>query len=304
MDHDLSPRRAIAAIDTSALSGLRQPSDRAGLLHLAGHIALIAVTGTAVVFAHYPLILVAAVLAHGVALVFLFAPLHESIHRTAFRTPWLNTAVAAVCGAVLLLPPLYFRCFHFAHHRHTQDPARDPELASPKPRTWGQYLLALSGWGYWVGQAGVLFRLARGQDVPDFVPVRARARTVAEARGYLGFYASLAVAALAAGWVEWLLWLWIVPVLAGQPALRAFLLAEHTGCPLVPEMLDNSRTTFTNRAIMWLAWNMPNHTAHHLLPTVPFHALPRVTSVLRERIAVTAPGYLAVHKEIAARLPS
>ena len=299
---DPTPRQAIAAIDASALAGLRQPSDRAGLGHLAGHGGLIAATGSAVAVADHWLILVPAILAHGIALVFLFAPLHESIHGTAFRTAWLNTAVAAVCGAVLLLPPRYFRWFHFAHHRHTQNPDRDPELATPKPDTWGRYLLTLTGIGYWAGQAGVLVRFARGRDLPDFVPARARGKAVAEARVYLGFYAVLATAAIAGGWAEWLLWLWIVPVLAGQPFMRAYLLAEHAGCPLVPEMLENSRTTFTNRAVTWLAWNMPNHTAHHLLPTVPFHALPRATSVLRERIAVTAPGYLAVHTEIAARL--
>ena len=29
---------------------------------------------------------------YGVVLVFVFAPLHETIHRTAFRTPWINEA--------------------------------------------------------------------------------------------------------------------------------------------------------------------------------------------------------------------
>lgn len=301
---DLSPRQAIAAIDTPTLEALRQPSDRAGLAHLAGHAALIAATGTAVALSTHWLVLIPAVLAHGIALIFLFAPLHESIHGTAFRTPWINTAVAAFCGAVLMLPPLYFRWFHFAHHRHTQDAARDPELASPKPATWSQYLYSLTGIGYWTGQAGALARFGRGRDLPAFVPARARGRVVREARIYLAGYAVLLLAAFAGGWFGWLLWLWIVPVLAGQPFLRAYLLAEHTGCPLVPEMLENSRTTFTNPAVMWLAWNMPNHTAHHLLPTVPFHALPQVTAVLHERIAVTAPGYVAVHKQIAATLSS
>jgi fatty acid desaturase len=302
MDHDVTPREALSAVDPAALVALRRASDRAGLVHLAGHAALIAVTGTAVALADRWLLLAPAVLAHGVALTFLFAPLHETIHGTAFRTAWINRAVAAICGAVLVLPPNYFRWFHFAHHRFTQDPDRDPELVTPKPRTRADYLYQLSGIGYWAGQVRILFRFARGGELPDFVPARARGRAIGEARAYLAVYLAIFALATAGGWLSWVLWLWVVPVVAGQPALRAFLLAEHTGCPLVPEMLENSRTTFTNGAVMWLAWNMPNHTAHHLLPTVPFHALPRATSVLSERIAITAPGYLAVHKEIAARL--
>jgi fatty acid desaturase len=302
MDQQVSPREAISALDPGALTALRRASDRAGLTHLVGHAALIVATGTAVALADRWLLLAPAVLAHGIALTFLFAPLHETIHGTAFRTAWINRAVAAVCGAVLLLPPNYFRWFHFAHHRFTQDPDRDPELVTPKPRTRAEYLYQLSGIGYWAGQLRILLRFARGSELPDFVPVRARGRAVGEARAYLAVYLAIFAVAIAGGWLSWLLWLWVIPVIAGQPALRAFLLAEHTGCPLVPEMLENSRTTFTNRAVMWLAWNMPNHTAHHLLPTVPFHALPRATSVLHERIAVTAPGYLAVHKEIVSRL--
>ena len=302
MDQQVSPREALSAVDPAALAALRQTSDRAGLMHLVGHAALIAVTGTAVALADRWFLVAPAVLAHAIALTFLFAPLHETIHGTAFRTAWINRAVAAVCGAVLVLPPNYFRWFHFAHHRFTQDPDRDPELVTAKPRTRAEYLYQLSGIGYWAGQARMLFRFARGSDLPNFVPARARGRAIAEARAYLAVYLAVFAVAIAGGWLSWVLWLWVIPVIAGQPALRAFLLAEHTGCPLVPEMLENSRTTFTNRAVMWLAWNMPNHTAHHLLPTVPFHVLPRATSVLHERIAVTAPGYLAVHKEIAARL--
>ena len=45
----------------------------------------------------------------------------------------------------------------------------------------------------------------------------------------------------------------------GQPALRLYLLAEHTGCPAVPDMLANSRTVLTNAVVRWLAWNMPFH---------------------------------------------
>src|SRR5260370_16579283 len=39
----------------------------------------------------------------------------------------------------------FYRHYHLAHHRYTQDPARDPELiTSGTPRTWGNYLLRVS----------------------------------------------------------------------------------------------------------------------------------------------------------------
>jgi fatty acid desaturase len=47
---------------------------------------------------------------------------------------------------------------------------------------------------------------------------------------------------------------------------------------------------------------MPYHAEHHAYPALPFHALPAAHRVLQARIAVQAPGYLAVHREIVAGL--
>src|SRR6185436_5067266 len=111
-----------------------------GLLRLCGHAALLVGCGLIILFAQNWLLWIAALVAYAVALSFLFAVEHETIHGTAFRSPWLNIAIAEVCGFFLLLPPRYFRYFHFAHHRHTQNPRLQPVLATPKPGPLGSYL--------------------------------------------------------------------------------------------------------------------------------------------------------------------
>jgi fatty acid desaturase len=238
---------------------------------------------------------------HGVLLVSLFAPLHESAHWTAFRTRRLNDLVAWACGAALMLPPGYFRAFHFAHHRHTQDPGRDPELAVPKPRTLGEYWWHVSGLPYWRERLGTTLRHACGRVDEPFIARRARPGIVREARLLLGLYLLAALASIVLSSAA-LLYLWAGPALLGQPFLRLYLLAEHTGCPLVSNMLENSRTTRSLAPIRRLAWNMPFHAEHHACPALPFHALPAAHRLLKSRIAVQAPGYLAVHREIVAGL--
>ncbi|RMD65083.1 MAG: hypothetical protein D6826_00935, partial [Alphaproteobacteria bacterium] len=108
-------------IEPGALKSLARRSNRHGLVQLAGHVATLSATGALIFFSIGSAWLVPALFAHGIVLVFLFAPLHETIHRTAFRSRWLNEVVAALCGFLLLLPPGWFRAFHFAHHRFTQD---------------------------------------------------------------------------------------------------------------------------------------------------------------------------------------
>ena len=290
---DAGERRAVVRL------GVR--SDGKGLRQLASHLVALAATGILVWSARGSFWLLPAMVAQGVLLVSLFAPLHESAHWTAFRSRRLNDLVAWACGAILVLPPGYFRAFHFAHHRHTQDPARDPELAVPKPRTLGEYSWHVSGLPYWRERLVTTVRHARGRVSEPFIPPRARPAIVREARLLLGLYLLAALASIA-GSSAALLYLWVGPALLGQPFLRLYLLAEHTGCPLVASMLENSRTTRSLAPIRRLAWNMPYHAEHHARPGLPFHALPAAHRLLKSRIAVQAPGYLAVHREIVAGL--
>ncbi|HIC81462.1 MAG TPA: fatty acid desaturase, partial [Kiloniellaceae bacterium] len=136
-------------IDKQALKALTRRSDARGLVQAAGHLGLLTVTGGLVLLAAGTLAYAAAALVHGIVLVFLFAPLHEAIHRTAFASRRLNDAVATACGFLLLLPAGYFRAFHFEHHRFTQDPLRDPELAAPPIAGSPAYLIHVSGLPYW-----------------------------------------------------------------------------------------------------------------------------------------------------------
>src|SRR3974390_206544 len=125
LDLDAIP---VVRLEREVVRRLSRRSDARGLVQLSSHLALLAASGW-VGFAARRLWLLPALVLHGAILSFLFCALHECIHRTAFASRRLNDTVAAVCGAVLVLPPEYFRLFHFAHHRHTQQPARDPELA-------------------------------------------------------------------------------------------------------------------------------------------------------------------------------
>ncbi|GAB4227272.1 MAG: hypothetical protein Tsb0032_33750 [Kiloniellaceae bacterium] len=290
-----------SAPDTAALKALSRPSDLRGLTQLACHLGLLTLTGGLILTLGETWGIVPALLLHGTVLVFLFAPLHETIHRTAFRSRWMNDAVALFCGFLLLLPAGYFRLFHLQHHRFTQDPARDPELSGPPLTGRDAYLLRISGLPYWRERITTLGRHALGRVTEDFIPARQRPPVVREARGHLLGYGLAATASLAAG-SDLLLWLWIFPALLGQPALRLFLLAEHSGCPQVPDMLVNSRTTLTAPPLALLCWHMNRHTAHHAYPAVPFHALLAADRLLAPGISQRSPGYAAMHRQLWRRL--
>jgi fatty acid desaturase len=184
-------------LDRESIQRLSQRSNRRGLIQLAAHLCLIAASGTLVWASLRTNWLVPAMFVYGVVLSFLFCALHESVHRTAFASRGLNGLVAAICGAVLLLPSGYFRLFHFAHHRHTQDAARDPELALPHPATLKAYLWRASGLPNWGKRLTVTLRHAVTGRVPEpFVPQAKQGAIVREARLLWSVYVGVLVLSL------------------------------------------------------------------------------------------------------------
>lgn len=292
MDH----KSFVAALPPEEKARLTALSNRAGLRHLAGHLGLILGFGAAIaagVPGWWALVPV-----QGVVLIFLFTLEHECTHRTPFATPALNDWVGRACGVVLLLPFEWFRYFHLAHHRWTNIPGRDPELAGAKPETPAAWLWHVSGLPYWGAMARITLALAMGRGAAPYLPGPALPRIRAEARWMLALYAALAASLMLS---PVLIWVWVVPVLLGQPVLRLYLLAEHGDCPQVANMFENTRTTFTTAVVRFLAWNMPYHVEHHVYPNVPFHRLPALHDLMQDRLRVTAKGYAAFTRAYLAR---
>lgn len=297
------PDCALSALELSTLelSTLVERSDRKGLVRLALHILAIAGAGAVYAGAFDTVWMLPAAWLYGTTLVFLFAPLHETVHYTAFRSRWVNRVVSSGCGWLLLLPSRYFRAFHLEHHRYTQDPERDPELAVTPPGTWRAYLWHVSGGPYWISQIRTMLTHAAGRVTEPYIGPSERAGVVREARLHLASYLAVGVASVVAGSAA-VLWIWLLPAVLGQPMLRLYLLAEHTGCPMVPDMLANSRTVHTNAVVRFLAWNMPYHAEHHAYAAIPFHALPRAHAVLAPYIREQPKGYASVHRALMRRL--
>ena len=288
-------------VDQSERSRLQALSarrcNRKGLVQLTLHSGLLVLCGLLCVLTAGSAWLAPALLLQGTLLVFLFCPLHETSHRSAFRSRRANESVAWATGLLLLIVPTWFRHYHMAHHRWTQDPARDPELETPKPGSLASWMLHVSGLPLWRAQLSTLLRLAAGRGDFVYLPSRDRPKAEREARLMLALYVAVALAALL--FQSWLpILIWLGPLLVGQPLLRLFLLAEHGACPFVPDMLANTRTTFTTAAVRRLCWNMNFHAEHHAYPSVPFFALPELNRLLRTRLQITAPGYLAANREI------
>jgi fatty acid desaturase len=248
-------------------------SDARGLMQLAIHAALLL----------------------GVVQVALFAPLHETVHHTAFANRKLNAVVGWLAGAPSLFNWHFYQQFHLAHHRHTQDPAKDPELAPPPPTRLPGYVVKMLALTYWRGRARNLWDGLRGDlSAYPFIHPAGAPRVITSMRAMVAMLAGGSIAAgLEFGWQAPLLF-WVLPQLVGQ-LLRLYLFTEHTGCSMDRNGLTNTRTVLTTRPLRLLMWNMPFHAEHHLYPFIPFHRLGEAHALLRDRLAHVHPGYVRWH---------
>jgi len=291
--------RVLTSTELRALSGR---SNAEGARRLAMHMALLAATGW-LVASSGPMTLVPAMLAFGLVQVALFAPAHEATHQTAFASRRANLIVGWLAACPSLLNLHFYTAFHFAHHRHTQVPGQDPELDLELPDNLGAYVRRILGVPYWRLRLLVIADCWR-RDLSRYPYVSAQA-----APSIVRSVRAMSVAMVAGSVVSAMLFgcetpfvFWILPQLLCQPFLRAYVLAEHTGCTMDRNGLTNTRTTLTNAAVRLLMWNMPYHAEHHLYPSIPFHRLADAHTLIRYKLGFVQCGYVRWNANVIQKL--
>jgi fatty acid desaturase len=282
------------------LALLQQRSDARGLLRLAGHLIVIAGAAALHTFSLHrsPSLLIhaASALVLGFPLVTMFATMHECVHKTAFKSRWLNDAVGFFAGLLSFYNSTFYWPYHVWHHRYTQLPGQDPELEDPKPTSYFSYFLELSALPWWLGKLRLYLKLALGQfGSYGFLNDKSGPPTVRSVRLQLLTYAIAISVSVWLGYPYFVVY-WLVPVALAQPLLRAILLGEHMGCSNDADMLSNTRTTYTVWLVRFLMWEMPYHAEHHRYPALPFFSLARAHGRLEPYLSVIErQGYSGLH---------
>lgn len=299
----LTQALAEGALSRREIKQLMRRSNGPALIRLALMLTLMIATGTLIWLTKDTALLVPAMLLHGVVLVHHFSLQHECIHYTAFRTRWLNEVVGNYCGLVIMLPNRFFRYEHCDHHTYTQLTGKDPEMIPLPESLWG-YLYYLSSVPYWKAKFTELLRHCAGRlnaTEKRFTPKTEHRSLILEARAMALFYLTVLCLCILTGW--WApLWYWWLPVILGEPVMRAIRMTEHVGRPAVAQMKVNTRSNMINPFMQFLCWNMNYHAEHHYAASVPFHALPALHNKLQGYVHTEQRGYLGAHIDIIKQL--
>eukprot|EP00440_Ansanella_granifera_P056071 gb/GFBE01060774.1/.p1 GENE.gb/GFBE01060774.1/~~gb/GFBE01060774.1/.p1 ORF type:complete len:361 (+),score=76.28 gb/GFBE01060774.1/:1-1083(+) len=312
--------------------GLLETSDAEGFAQLVFHVGCLALCAVVVNWAYehgYWALLLLAQVPFGIAESFLFNAFHEMVHNTAFSSRTLNTVFAHILGFENFRGAKWFWCFHWTHHRFTNDPLKDPELSGesvdlddPTKTAWG-YAQFLSGYPFGFERVMRMVRIAQGVEVDAWVadkPEAVQRFVRREAAAYVTGYALLAIAGLARPksiGISLVLF-WLLPHCFGAGHLRMYQFAEHRACKMGPYTDTNAWICARTSSTWWLyrklAWQMPFHVEHHAFPNVPFHKLEATHELVKAaytRQGKQVPtgcnpsgdhGYLGLHKIMFGRM--
>lgn len=298
-------------IDKTVLRELATRQNLRPLIHMLGHLLLVAATGAATyltaLYLPWP-VLIPMIIIHGTGYTFLGAggAGHELSHRTVFKSKWLNEVFMVLTAFMSYFTFIGFRRSHKRHHQLTVHEGEDMEVILPmnyKPINW-----------LWVfsinvpGMAGLFARLSRQavgifkseweQIILPESDVKGRRKAVWWARIVLAGHLVLAATFVLSG--NWVL----LFVVTFAPFIGNWLnyltgAPQHAGLhPNVPDFRVCCRTMILGPIPRFLYWNMNYHVEHHMFAGVPFYNLPRLHKSIESDQPLPKQGLLDTWREM------
>jgi fatty acid desaturase len=283
------------------LKQLMKRSDASGLKNFGLWIALLLASGAVALYSWGTWWAVPAFFVYGTIYCSSDARWHELAHGTPFKTPWLNQAFYQLCSFMTIREATLWRWSHARHHTHTIMVGRDPEIQVCRPP---QLVTILLDFFYLIGGTAEIVKTLRhacgliSPEVADYVPAMERRKMIWISRLYVVFIAAVIGWCFAIHSVLPLMFVWTPRFYCGW-FHQTLGLTQHAGMAMnVADHRLNTRTVYINPVFAFLYMNMQYHVEHHVLPMVPFHALPKLHEAIKAETPPAYPSLWSVYKEM------
>ena len=226
---------------------------------------------------------------------------HESAHRTAFKTVWMNDVLYEIASFMVFRESVPWRWSHTRHHTDTIIVGRDPEIAVPRPVSLLSVALKFISVTRVPEEFAKMVRHCFGRLTPaeeTYIPAEERHKVYRNARLYILIYAAVIAWAMAIRSVLPLMYIGL-PAFYGWWLGGLFGLTQHAG--LAEDVLDhrlNTRTVYMNPIFRYLYWEMNYHVEHHLFPMIPYHALGKLHQEVKAEMPKAYNGLWEAYREI------
>lgn len=298
-------------LDKETLARLNTRSDLKGGLQSLGHLGLMVLTGGLALYGvgHWPWwVVVFIVFLHGTIASFAINGVHELVHKSVFKTQWLNQLFVRIYAFIGWINFEHFYNSHMRHHQYTLHPPDDLEVVLPI-RIMVKHFFK----GGFINPLGIRYilkntlRLARGKFEGEWENVLFPADQPEKGRPTIMWARTLLVGHALILALAIYFKLWLLPVLTSCTPLYGswlFFLCNNTQHIGLQDNVADFRLccrTFTvNPLVQFLYWHMNFHIEHHMYAAVPCYNLAKLHKAIEHDLPPCPCGIIATWQEIAA----
>ena len=226
---------------------------------------------------------------------------HETGHRTAFRTKWMNDVVYYIASFMIFREPETWRWSHARHHSDTIIVGRDAEIAFKRNVPFYKYLLELVGISAVPNEFKQWLQNAFGKmtnNQKEFQPAETFRISIWASRLYILILLTTVFASISLRSAEPLMFVGL-PSFYGHWLVVTLGVTQHAG--LAEDVTDhrlNTRTVYMGPLTRWIYWNMNYHIEHHIYPSVPFHQLKKLHIAIKDQLPAPHPSLYSALREV------
>ena len=247
---------------------------------------------------------------YGTIYAFSVANWHETLHRTAFKTRWLNEVFYHISSFMCDFEGFRWRWSHTFHHTYTMQTKSeyDYEIQVSRPTELLWFFLN------YIPFTDLLYphrlikyevlKHAFGKLAPVVnisVPKNQKKKIIWNSRLYVLIWINIFVFSFYIGSILPILYI-ILPTYYGKPIWFAVNVTQHLGAAI--DTKDHRLSSYSlkiNPILSFLYWKMEYHLEHHMFPMVPSYNLKKLQNELKDQLPKPFNGLYDFYKAV---LPS
>ena len=300
----------IPKIDRKKLKALSKRSDWPGLIHFTIYYFSLFVFGYLSYLFWGSVLFFLFFFIYSAIYAFVVANWHETVHRTAFKTRWINEIFYYISCFQSYSEPTSLRWSHSFHHSNTlktQD-QYDHEIEVSRPTDLLKFFLKfipLSDFFYIHQSPFVnIIKLSLGVISPSMKVASPKGewkKIIRNARIYFFLWTIIIIFSyLINSW--WPIIFYFLPTFIGRPVHFAVNVTQHLAAKF--DSKDHRLSTHTvilNPILSFYYWHMEYHIEHHMFPMVPSYNLKKLRKEIEDDLPAPFYGLFDFYKKV---LPS
>jgi len=247
---------------------------------------------------------------YGTIYAFSVANWHETVHRTAFKTRWINEVFYHISSFMCDFEGFRWRWSHTFHHTYTlqteEDYDHEIQISRPTDLFWF-FLNYIPLTDLLYPHRLIKFEILKhafGNLTPVVnisAPEEQKKKIIWNSRLYVMIWISIFVFSYYIGSILPILYI-ILPTYYGKPIWFAVNVTQHLGAAI--DTKDHRLSTYSlkiNPILSFLYWKMEYHLEHHMYPMIPSYNLEKLQNEIKDQLPKPFNGLYSFYKAV---LPS